>query len=78
MDKPNNLTEHEQRMWEHYQKVEVENIKLHNQLAKMRKENKHLRHVIRVWKGKYNEYVEKERKQPSRKANRHRRHHVDY
>ena len=70
MQQPTNQTTHEQRMWEHYQQIENENILLHQQISKMRKENKHLKHVIRVWKGKCTELSAKAFKTPSRKDKR--------
>jgi hypothetical protein len=42
----------EQNIWEHYSKVEAENYYLKRQLIKQRKENKRLKHVIKVWKSR--------------------------
>lgn len=38
-----NVTEHEQRMYEHYKKIEAENYHLRNQLRNTNKENIALR-----------------------------------
>lgn len=42
----------EQQIHEHYKKVEAENFHLKKQLANKTKENKRLKHLFRVWKGK--------------------------
>lgn len=39
-------TEHEQRMWEHYQAIESENHHLKRQLDKTNRENRKLKKII--------------------------------
>jgi hypothetical protein len=48
----NEKTVQEQAVYEHYKQIEAENFSLKKQLSKEKKENRRLKHLVRVWKGK--------------------------
>lgn len=53
-------TIYEQEVYDHYKKIEAENFHLKKQLGNMHKENKRLKHLVRVWKGKSEDKPKKE------------------
>ena len=62
----------EQAAWEHYKAIEAENYHLKRQLAKKNKENKQLKHFIRVWKTRYEKATENKRPSYNNQRNRRR------
>lgn len=59
-------TEHEQVIWEHYREVEREIFYLRRKLLDEQKENKRLKHLVRVWKSRYERLENKKRKRERR------------
>lgn len=54
-----NETVREQKAYDHYKKTEAENFHLKNRETKLMDENKRLRHLVRVYKNKSDNYENK-------------------
>lgn len=50
-------TVQEQAAWEHYKAIEAENHHLKKQLANKNRDIKRLKHLVRVWRGKFNDLI---------------------
>lgn len=55
-------TVEEQTAWEYYKSIETENYHLKKQLDNKNREIKRLKHLVRVWRSKFNDLISNKRK----------------